>query len=727
MARRGRPTWCGLCHARCGLILEFENGRAVAVRGDPKHPTNRGRTCVRGRMMLEHLYHPERLNRPLRRAGDRGSGKWEVVAWEDALDDIAGRLNRLRERYGAETLAFGRGTYRTYHWDARRFLNLFGSPNTFGPNFVCHCPSVVLESAIYGDLPHPDLANAACIVNWGSCRSVTAHVTDWPALVAAKNRGASMITVDPRRTAEAEMSDLWLQVRPGTDIALLLSWIHVICEEGLFDEDFVQSWTIGFDEVREIARQFPPARAARLTWVPEEQIISAARMYATTRPAVIKGGQGIEKTGPNFQGAAHARAILRAITGNLDVRGGERFGGAPRPSRVVSHLAMERNDTLPAAQRSKLLGGDLYRLFSFDAWERVARETERFPGSFLRPTEAAETVCAHPNAVFSAMLTGEPYPVRALICQASNPVMTLADPARTVEALRSLDLLVVMDYYSTPTAMIADYVLPAASTVERDDLIVSGSRCVACPRALDPLEERRSDYELWMGLGRRLGQRSYWPWESAEAVCNYRLVPVGLDFEQLKTRRSLYEEPPAGRTRELGFATRSGRVELRSSLLEELGYDPLPHYVSPGEEEDDGAFPLVLMTGNGFEPMYNSEQRQWPSARRQQPDPVVSLHPDTAARIGVSEGDWVRVETSCGAIRQRAHLTDRIHPRMADSQHGWWFPERSDVPEELCGFLESNVNALCRDSREQCSPATGSWKLAGMSCRVVPEKHEGAG
>ena len=717
MSRETRQSWCGLCHARCGLLMEFEDGRAVAVRGDPDHPSNRGQTCRRGRMMLEHLYHPDRLDHPLRRVGERGSGRWERISWTQALDDVASSLDDLRRRHGAETVAFTRGTYRTYHWDARRFMNLFGSPNSTGVNFICHCPSVVVESAVCGVLPRPDFRNTACIVNWGTCRSVSGELTDWPALKAANERGAKIITVDPRRTAEAELSDLWLQIRPGTDVAMMLAWIHVICEEGLYDPDHVERWTVGFNDVRELARNFPPERVADMTWVPAENIVEAARLYATTRPAVINGGKGTDKTGPNMQGSAHARAVLRAITGNLDVVGGDRFGGAPGPSRIVSNLEMELNDALPAAQRVKLLGGDRHRLFSFDGWERMARQLRRFPEDYLRPMEASEIVMAHPRAVFDAMATGEPYPVRAFICQAANPLITLADPLRTFAALRSLDLLVVMDYYMTPTAALADYVLPAASTVERDDLAVFGSGCVAHPRGLDPLAERRSDYELWMELGRRLGQAEHWPWDNAEEVCDHRLAPVGLSFNELKRRRAWFEDAPTGRSLQLGFATPSGKVELRSSLLEELGYDPLPRHVAMDEDE---AYPLALLTGNAFNPMYNSEQRQWPSARRDCPDPLVTLHPDTAATIGVAEGDWVLVETADGSVRQRLHLSPTIHPRMADSQHGWWFPERGVDPDEPYGFCSSNVNQLCRDAPEDCSPATGSWTLTGIPCRIVP-------
>jgi thiosulfate reductase/polysulfide reductase chain A len=718
MASETRRTWCGLCHARCGLLMDFEGERAVAVHGDPDHPSSQGQTCRRGRMMLEHLYHPDRLDHPLRRVGARGSGRWERVGWDEALDDVAARLGDLRGQSGAETLAFTRGTYRTYHWDARRFMNLFGSPNSTGVNFVCHCPSVVVESAVCGVLPHPDFRNAACVVNWGTCRSVSGELTDWPALQAARRRGATLITVDPRRTAEADMSDLWLQIRPGTDVAMMLAWIRVICEEGLYDADFVERWTVGFEDIRALARGFTPEKVADLTWVPAEAIVAAARRYSTTRPAVIKSGKGTDKAGPNMQGSAHARAILRAITGNLDVVGGERFGSAAGPSRVVSDLEMELNETLPPGQRAKLLGGDRHRLFSFDAWERMARQVRHLPKDYLRPIEANEIAMAHPHAVFDAMATGEPYPVRALVCQAANPLMTLADPARTFAALQSLDLLVVMDYYMTPTAALADYVLPAASTVERDDLAVFGSGCVAHPRGLDPLAERRSDYELWMELGRRLGQAEHWPWDSAEEVCDWRLATVGLGFDELKRRQAWFEDPPVGRSRQLGFATPSGKVELRSSLLEELGCDPLP---TQAPVVDDQGYPLTLLTGNAFNPMYNSEQRQWRSARRECPDPLVTVHPDTAAALGVAEGDWVRVETARGSVRLRLQVSPAIHPRMADAQHGWWFPERGIDPAEPYGFRSSNVNVLCRDAPEDCSPATGSWTITGIPCRIVTQ------
>jgi anaerobic selenocysteine-containing dehydrogenase len=307
-----------------------------------------------------------------------------------------------------------------------------------------------------------------------------------------------------------------------------------------------------------------------------------------------------------------------------------------------------------------------------------------------------------------------------MICQAANPLLTLADPARSLAALRALELLVVMDYYLTPTAALADFVLPAAGTIERDDLAVYESGCTAYPRAMDPLHERRSDYQLWKELGRRLGRASDWPWETMRAVCEYRLAPAGLTFDELVERGGYFDDVPVGRSRELGFGTASGKVELRSSLLAELGHAPLPGYV-PVPEATADHLPLLLITGSKFPPMYHSEQRQWPSARKQHPEPQVSLNPQTARSLGLEEGDWVRIETARGAIRQRVHLSAVIHPRMADSQHGWWFPERECAAQDPYGMLESNVNVLVGDEPEWCSEATGGWQQSGIPCRIERE------
>jgi thiosulfate reductase/polysulfide reductase chain A len=232
-----RKGWCGPCHVRCGMQVQFENGRAVKVQGDPNNPISRGALCRRGQLILEHLYNPARLNFPLKRAGRRGEGKWQQITWDQAMDEIAEKLAKLRDRYGAETLAFSRGTHRTYGWAMKRFLNLFGSPNMTGANIICMCPSHTVEWSTYGSFAMQDTGNARCIVIWGYQPSQSYPITDWRALHDAKSRGAKIIVVDPRRTSEAEMADLWLQVRPGTDVALMLTWLKIIIDENLYDRE----------------------------------------------------------------------------------------------------------------------------------------------------------------------------------------------------------------------------------------------------------------------------------------------------------------------------------------------------------------------------------------------------------------------------------------------------------------------------------------------------------
>jgi len=635
---------------------------------------------------------------------------------------VAERLSALRDRYGPETLAFTHGTHRTYHWDGRRFYNLFGSPNLCGANNICMCPTQAVEFATYGGMAWGDVRQARCLVIWGHAPSQSAPILEFGAIAAAKQSGAYLMVVDPRRIREAEMADMWLPIRPGTDVALMLGWLRIIIGEGLYDRDFVSRWTVGFEDLRAAVAEYTPEKVAEITWLKPEQVVESARRYATIRPGVITWGFGLDKQGINATQAARARCILRAITGNLDVAGGELLGWAEPVGRIVGDGEMELNEALPPAQRAKQLGADVYPFFGFPGWERNAAANKRLPPHYMHPPHADMTCVAHERAVFDAVLTGQPYPVTAMISLASNPLLSLPDARRTHQALKALHLYVVSDYYLTPSAALADYVFPAASTVERTELWLSPGFCLACPKGIEPLHERRDDYQFWRGLAVRMGQKEHWPWETVEEVWDDRLAPAGLTFDQLLARNGLFGKREFQQYERYGFGTPSGKVELRSSIFEELGCEPLPVYRemphSPAGDPDLARkFPLVLITGSRFMPMYHSEQRQLKGARDRMPDPQVMLHPETAASLGLSEGDWARVVTPQGSIRQRVHLSEAIHPRMADAQHGWWFPERTDG---LFGVFEANANVLCPDGPEFCSPEIGSWPHTGLLCRVEP-------
>jgi len=723
-----RQTYCGLCHPRCGLIIEVEDGRAISVKGDKDHPITRGMICSRGRLMIDHLYHPDRVNYPLKRAGERGAGHWQQVSWDQALGEVAEKLDTLRSKYGPETLAFTHGTKRTLHWDERRFYNLFGSPNICGANNVCMCPSQAVEYATCGGFSWGDVRQTKCLVLWGQGPSQS-NPGLFGTIVRAKKNGVRLIVVDPRRIREAEMADIWLPIRPGTDVALMLGWLRIIIDGEFYDRDFVEKWTVGFEDLKKVVADYTPEKVAEITWLTPDQVVKSARMYAMTRPAVITWGFGIDKQGLNATQAARARSLLRAITGNIDIQGGESLGWADPIGKIIGSAQLELNEALPAEQRAKQLGSDVYPFFGFPGWERNKAANRKLPPDYMHPPLADQTCVAHARSVFDAMRTGKPYPVKAAISVASNPLLSLPDARKTHEALSSLDLYVVGEYYITPSAALADYVFPICSTVETTELWHGTEFCVACPRGIDPLHERRNTYEFWRGLALRLGQAEHWPWETVEVVWDYCLAPVGLTFEKLIEQNGIFGRREHKRYEKFGFGTPSGKVELRSSIFEELGCEPLPVYREmPHSPLGDPAlfkeYPLVLISGSRFMPMYHSEQRQIEAAREKRPDPLVTLHPETAEKMGLGEDDWVRVVTPQGNIRMRLHLSDMVDPRMADADHGWWFPERKEAEPELFGVFESNANVLCPDGAKFCSPEVGGWPHTALLCRVEKEKAE---
>ncbi|MCF8039638.1 MAG: molybdopterin-dependent oxidoreductase [Desulfohalobiaceae bacterium] len=722
-----RRSYCGLCHPRCGLLLHIEDGRIVKVTGDPDHPVTRGAICERGRLMPDHVHHPQRLNHPLKRVGQKGEGRWQQLSWDQALDEVADKLSKLKESFGAETLAFTHGTKRTYHWDCRRFFNLFGSPNTCGVNNICMCPSYATEYATYGGMAWSEVPNAQCIVVWGCNASNSSPIGLYPQLVRARKRGAKMMVIDPRRIKEAEMADLWLQIRPGTDAALMLGWIRLIIEEGLYDHDFVANQTVGFEDLKAAVASYTPEKVSRVTRIPAELVAQSARMYATTKPAAIPFGYGLDKQGVNATQCARGRAILRAITGNLEVPGGEIFSTAGGIDNVLDAEHLELNEAIPKSQRAKQLGSETYPFFGFPGWERNRAANTKLPHGYVAAPEAWHSNLAHARHVLKAAITGKPYPVTAAITLASNPLLSFPNTQKVFEALQSLQLYVVMEYYLTPSASLADYVFPASSTVEQPELWLTSGFCMACPQGIEPLYERRNSYDFYRGLGMRLGQEKHWPWETVEEVYDYCLQPAGLTFKDLVRQHGFFGKREYRCYEKYGFGTPSGKVELRSSIFHDLGLPPLPVYREPlwspsGSPELSKEYPLILITGSRFMPMYHSEQRQIEKARKKMPEPVVTINPATAEKIGLTPGDRAVIATPLGKIRQRVALSDAIHPDMADLQHGWWFPERISTLPELFGVFESNANMLCPDDPELCSPEIGSWPHSALLCRIEKEE-----
>ena len=684
---------CGLCAIGCGILAYIEDNKVVKVEGDPDNPLSKGVLCPKGLASLEYLYHPDRLRHPLKRVGERGEGKWQRISWDEALDLIANQLARIKDLFGPESVAFisgaAKGLQESY---LARLANAFGSPNIVWQGHVCFLPRALASRITYGFYAVPDYDYPpACIVVWGKNMAETLHHAYQRAIRAIEG-GAKLIVIDPRRIDLASRADLWLQPRPGSDLALALGMINVIINEGLYDETFVDKWTVGFDLLSDHVRIYSPERIEEITWVPADKIRQAARLYAQVRPACIQWGNAIDHGVNSFQ-AARAICILRAITGNLGVPGGE-----------AEPL------TLPLVGR---------RSPELELWEKMPMEKWR------RRIEASLKLLpliryVQPQSIVRAIIEETPYPIRAAYIQGANPLLSYSKAQRTFEALKKLDFLAVADFFMTPTAALADVVLPAATYLEFDSIVTPpySYPVISVQQKLTRVGECRSDYEILSDIGRRLGLGEYF-WESEKECLDAVLKPAGLSFDEFRRVAIIPGSKQYRGYEEGGFKTPSGKVEIYSKQLEDWGFAPLPTYSEPpetphSEPESAREYPLLLITWKSG-PFRHSGGRQITTLRGMHPEPVAEIHPQTAQDLGIAEGDWICIETRRGRIRQKARLTDAIDPRVVGVDYAWWFPERG--PGELYGWAESNVNLLT-DDQPPYNQEMGSTNLRGILCKV---------
>jgi anaerobic selenocysteine-containing dehydrogenase len=698
---------CRNCHGGCGTIVRTVNGVIREVLGDPSNPINKGKLCSKaGIPSVEQIYHRDRLDYPLMRAGERGEGKWRRASWDEALAAIAGKMQALRSRHGAESVAFARGVGMNNQHIIMRVANLFGTPNVASISYVCYATRVAVcgvtatgkyATKTWDTVAVPDVySQPRCVVEWGSQKRITNDhglIGFGPVTEAFKEHPAHIL-VDPRKPSAAGPVDLWLRLRPGTDAAMALGWIHLIVEEELYDKAFVERYCHGFEELRKRAAEYPLRRVADITWCDPELIARAARIYATTRPGCILWGNGLEHVGLNSFQSLRAVLILMGITGNIDVPGGNVF--YPAPPLAYPDL----REKLGPEQDAKRIGGR-----KFKALNRAG--------------------FAHPPTLFRTILSGEPYPVKALIVVGSNVVTTYPNTARVIEALKKLELLVVHDLFMTPTAEYADIVLPAAANLERDEprlhLHIKGPHAMfmdTVSRKLASVGERKSDWEFMIGLGRKLGYEQYFP--SLEALADDSLRPMGITWEELKAHDYIPIPIEYRKYEKSGFGTPTGKFEIYSTVMKDWGYDPLPSHVEPAESpvstpERYKDYPLLLITGAKQTQYYHSQGRQIPSLRKLAPEPLLEMHGETAAALGIAAGESVWVETIRGRMRLKVRTHDRTHPKIVTIPHGWWLPEQ---PGPDHGVLEVCANVLTDDDPENCDVVFGGSPLKGVLCRV---------
>ncbi len=693
--------------------MRVVDGVVTEVVGDPSNPINKGKLCVKaGVASVEQLYHPDRLDYPLIRTGARGEGKWRRATWDEALDSISSKMQEIKATCGAESVAFARGVGMNNQHIIGRVANLFGTPNLASISYVCYATRVAVCNAtatgkyggkVWDTVAVPDLAShPKCVVEWGSQKRITNDhglIGFGPVTEALKELPVHIL-VDPRKPSAAGPVDLWLPLRPGTDAALALGWINLIIEEELYDKAFVERYCHGFEELRSRAREYTLAKVADITWCDPELIARAARLYATTRPGCILWGNGLEHGGRNAFQSIRAVLILMGITGNVDVPGGNVF--YPAPPLAYPDL----RDKLGPGQEAKRLGGQKFKALNRSGF-------------------------AHPPTLFRTILSGDPYPVKALIAVGSNLVTTYPNTARVIEALNKLELLVVHDLFMTPTAEYADIVLPAAANLERDEprlhLHIKGPHAMfmdTVSRKLVSVGERKSDWEFMIALGRKLGFEEHFP--SLDVLADDALKPMGITWDELKARDYVPIPIEYRKYEKAGFGTPTGKFEIYSTVMKDWGYDPLPSHVEPAESpvstpERYRDYPLLLITGAKQTMYYHSQGRQIPSLRDLAPEPLLEMHHDTAAALGIAAGEFAWVETVRGRLRLKVRTHDRMHPKFVAVPHGWWLPEQ---PGPDHGVLENCANVLTDDDPENCDVAFGGSPLKGLLCRVY--RAEGA-
>ena len=694
-------TVCQQCHVECGVIAHVHNGEVVRIEGDPDFPLNRGKICPKGTNYPALQYHKQRLTAPLKKV----DGGWKQIEWDEALDLISEKITAVWSEHGHESVALSVGTQpRGNYISTYRLASALDTPNVTNPGYFCYYPSVTAGSLTFGaDIMQergPDIENTRCILIWGA-NPLNAHPPVGWKMQKAKSEGrAKLIVVDPRRTRHAQKADVWLQIRPGTDDALALGMLNVIINEELIDREFVDRWCLGFDELAERVREYDPSRVSGITWISEQDIREAARLYAGSDSSVLYHRVAVEHHANAIQ-TLRALAILIAVTGNIDKKGGNVIPHYPKGFIGRREITYPRELRRAELER-KRIGAREFPLMSGEE-------------SFIPRVRTPDLV--------RAILEEEPYPIKAMIAF-NNPVVTTPNIMRVWKALRSLEFLVVVDLFMTPTAELADLVLPTATWLERNDIADSAytNFIAARKQVVKPLGQCVDDKEIVVRIAGRLGRGDRIPWKKTEDLLDMRLKSLGISFEEFK-RLSLIVEPLRYQKYEAaGFNTPSGKVELLSQKLARYGYDPLPyHRENPLTPVSSPAlyreYPLILVTGHRHIAFYHSENRQIEKLRALCPDPLIEIHPLQAAKLGIRSGDWVWIESPGmeGRIKQKAKVTENIHPEVVAAQHGWWFPERPG-PEH--GVFDSNVDLIMSDEVE-CDPICGAVPVRGTLCRLL--------
>lgn len=704
-----RGAWCQMCgpaRTHCYTRCYVKDGEWLRVEGCPKAGNNGVfggvSLCAKGNAAPRSLPSENRLTTPLRRIGAKGPGaRFERISWDDALDQIAETMLEQKEEYGPESFGIlSPQFYSPLATLGRRLLNVHGSPNylhsalcmvqrSASANTVVGGPAIFANnSTIPAQLDKTEL-----LVCWGeNVESAGVNQGGARRRVEQMERGMKVIDIRPLRDPLAAKADIWLPVRPGTDLALALGLLNVICGEGLYDRDFAREWCNGFPELCEHVRPCTPEWAEERCGIPAEQIREVARMIAAAKPCAIEFGNGIGDQSRDGHWTVCAVQLIGAICGNLGKPGGGADGGPVPPL-----IRLGQTSTLP--ERLERSGEDIENGWPAGHSKLVAPE---FPRWYEPPGNGGPT-SSYLGGLLS-VLTEDPYPLRAIFAQSTNPLSATRQPRLVAQALEKLDFYFVMDLYKNPSCDFADIVLPAASQYECPHTIglknmPEGSFLALGQKVHEPPEEAMSDWEFYLKLGDRLGYgEDFWHGD-VDAWLAEQLAPTGIGLEQLRAAPEGIFVPRGGAVPPAGTPLAQapakpdyarmfsglphGKLQCRNEVMggkpdRRGGVLPeFPEYRGPAEglaetpklAED---YPLIFSDVHAYYLSQHSYYANVAELRGQDPDPWVKINPATAARYGIEEGDWVRIESPHGCCVLKAQLTEGVSPEVLMGRRGWW-------------------------------------------------------
>lgn len=677
-----RHSICDICTPgpHCGMDLTVENGRIKAVAGTPGFPGSNGKLCVKGLATAQYVYREDRIQTPMRRIGARGSNEFEPISWDEALDEIACRMQKAKADFGPESVLFMVGYEKWMRPWLQRFSFRFGSPNYLTESSTCNQARVMAWKAMFGKMFDPDMRNASVCIGWGYNPPAMQHVA-YLGLKKFKERGGKLLVVDPRKCEAADMADLYLQPRNGTDTALAFSLARELFVSGGIDLEFVEKYVSGVDEYRSLVEPYTPEYAERLTGVAANDIREAARYFYAYGPACLQCGNGIPHRMGGFD-LYRAVISLMALSGNIDKTGtmlpkGDTFAySVPgSPTRDVEFtLKSEFRKLKPAVGASR-----------FPLWNELSAD-----GQAMALTEWLED--------------GGEYPLKAALCFGVNHMM-YPESNRFLRAMDKLDFIMATDLFWTETCRHADIVLPAVTSVERSEIkCYAGKYIYYTSPAIEPFVDGKDDVEIITQLARRVLPGDELLCAGYDASARWMLEPAGIsDWDAFKSAD--YPIPvPNAKPYRIGSSlkairTLSGKIELNCGLIErfaEHGLSGLPKVNLPAQNED---YPLVAMIGARLAYAMHSRCHKVPQLRKLRPDPLVDINPLDAERYEIKQGDAVRISSASGEIVMKANLSERILPGEISLYHGY---EEANGNELICVDLLDPYTGFPAYKQIQC-------------------------